>query len=495
MQTVLFISATGPVWWQKSAQDWTELSAQAAELLKSSVWVLTDLPEESFGEITVPRIFGTDRRSFVQRQLASRYPDTVFRMALPAPGKGSLMERLAPPTQTLAAVDPGEKILAALKLVPGPLVGVWSTSLLLTHLGQMTGMPKDLFVVLCRGDNLRILFIKQRSPMLTRLVTTAPSAAEQAAELVRTLRHLENTRVIDRGRQRFGVLLLGTAEGLATLLARERLDAVPVPGHLDAQHPADWNHKLFDLVCKNPPGQLAPMGYRASYLARGVRLGAKVGVVVSVLLALWIASSGISDSLQVHTQRNQLNAKLRTLNGEIVAVDQNIQAIGVSPDSVRKALALDAEEIASAPDMQAQLTGVAKVIGAQPGARLKSMQWQIVSPTEALCNLGAALAAPAAPLADSATEAPPSRKVELRLEVLLDEHIGPLQLLRQATAISGAFGQLAGTKILLDPALALQSGEIRVGGIQSQKDQPLLWCLGLPGVAPTSPVEANGGAL
>lgn len=81
MATVLHISAAGPVWWEKTAAGWGSASGPG----QGPVWVVTDLAEEAFVEINVPRIFGADRVSYIQRQLASKFPETVFRLAL-APG-------------------------------------------------------------------------------------------------------------------------------------------------------------------------------------------------------------------------------------------------------------------------------------------------------------------------------------------------------------------------------------------------------------------------
>lgn len=490
MATVLHISASGSVVWEKSAQGWAQTSVPPV----GPVWVVTDLSEEAFVEITVPRIFGADRSNFVQRQLASRFPESAFRIALPPRGKGGVMARLAPPLQTLTAIEPADRILAALKTLQAPVAGVWSTSMLLVHLGQKSSLPADLFVVLCQPTSMRILFLKQRSPVLTRLIATTASAAEQAAEVVRTLRHLENTHVLERGSRRFGVLLLGGADGLASALSADRLDVLPLPDVLGSRHTSDWNHVLFDVVCKGPPGQLAPLSYRAAHLARGVAKAARIGLALSVAVALWVASGRVSSSLQAQRERTQVQAAIEDISAHIAKVDLSIEAFGVSPDLVRKALALDADEITSAPDIASHMAQLATVVGSVPGAHLKNMQWQVLNPADVAClQEGAASAAAVTP--DSVAEPqPPSRKVELQMTLLLADGIGPRQTAQQAGEITRLLKKMEGVTVVRDPARGLREGDISTGLGKISADRDLVWCATLPG-APAAKQIAKGGAL
>ena len=166
MACVLHISATGNVWWGKKSTGWEVLPEPG----QGPVWVLTDLTEETFTEINVPRVFGRDRSSFVERQLTNRFPETRFRVALEAQRQGSLMNRLAPPHQVLTAVEPADRITAALQNLSLPLAGVWSTSMLLARLGSKPRMPANLMIVLCQPAGMRIVYIKDRAPVLTRMV-------------------------------------------------------------------------------------------------------------------------------------------------------------------------------------------------------------------------------------------------------------------------------------------------------------------------------------
>ena len=183
MATVLFLNAQGPCWWEKQGGVWRLLPGPASD----PVWVVTDLTEETLVEITVPRIFGNDRNLFVQRQLATRFPESPFRTALKFAPSGSLMNRLAPPKQILMAIEPANRLTAAMESVQTPVVGVWSVSVLLAQMGQAKSLPGTLLIVLGQAASTRIVFLKDHIPVLTRLVAGSNSASEQALEVVRTV--------------------------------------------------------------------------------------------------------------------------------------------------------------------------------------------------------------------------------------------------------------------------------------------------------------------
>ena len=472
MTTVLHISTAGPTWWKKTPTGWDA----ASEPTQGYAGVVTDLAEETFAEITVPRIFGTDRTNYVQRQLLSRFPETSFRIALPAVSEGSFMERLAPPRQTLTGVEPSERIQSALQGLQVSVAGVWSTSLLLAQLGKKAPMPADLFIVLCQPQSMRILFLKQRSPVLTRLITATQSAPEQAAEIVRTLRHLENTHVIEREKQRFGVLLLGAAPGLAQALEQERLDAVAPPAPWNKAQVLDWNHVLFDMAVKNPPGQLAPVPYRATYLARKWAQAAQVAGALCIAATLWEVSGSVSAALQAHSARSAMQVDMDRTAAKVASTDSAILVFGVTPELVRKAVELDDKEISSAPSMQDDLVRLSHVIGGVQGVQLKSLQWQVLGASEKACADTGAASGSAEPAAGAASE----RKVELRFTMLVPEGAGPRLLAQQAAEISRQLA-LNNVRLLKNPVRTLRQSAITAGGPQAQTGGDIEWCAALAG--------------
>ncbi len=472
MASVLHISAAGNIWWGKSAAGWAVLP----EPKQGPAWVVTDLTEESFVEIAVPRVFGSDRSNFVERQLVNRFPDTKFRVALAPQRKGGLMDKLAPPVQVLAALEPADRVNAALENLPVPLAGVWSTSLLLAQLGGAPRMPANLLVVLCQPSGMRILFIKDRSPVLTRLVAVADSATDQSVEILRTMRHLENTHLIERGKQRFSALLMGTAEGLAPILAKDRVDELDPSLMRKAKPGQDWQQVLLDMACKSPPGQMAPMALRESYLALQLGKGARVAGAVCLVATIAAVVGNVGTIARDHQARTQLVVTSGEVDGKMTEADTAIQGFGVAPALLRQALTADNDEVANAPDMAADWVALSRTLSTVPGARLKNMQWRMLQASEPACpEVG-----PAVPVAEPVAADPvptvPARVVEWKMEVLLALDAGPRQKLQQASAITQQLAAISGVRVIQDPARRLREGDITTGGAPTDAQGDLAWC-------------------
>ena len=477
MATVLFLTAEGSTWWSNQTGRWLALPGATSD----PVWVVTDLTEETLVEIAVPRIFGNDRTRFVQRQLTNRFPESPYGAALPPRRSGDLMSRLAPPQQVLMAIEPADRIKAALASLQNPVVGLWSMSVLLAQLGQAKALPATLLLVLGQASSTRIVFLKNRSPVLTRLVAGSTSAAEQAVEIVRTFRHLENTHVIERGTLRLPALLLGTHAGLGAALTNDRIDAVPSPVQRWTAHPNGWRDALFDLVCKSPPGQLAPLAMRSSYLAQQVQKAARIAMAVCLVAALAVASARVVSIMGDRGLQSGLNTTASQLAEQIARADASIESFGVSPELLRKVLALDTDEIDSAPDLNAQLVAISHAVGSVPSARVQSLNWVIRGPQETSCvsDVGAPTTAPA-PSGEASFE--PARKVELRLVIALAGDAGPRLQLQQATKLTDQFSAIESVLVVQDPARALRDGDITAAGSGQADAQRLLnWCLVLPG--------------
>ncbi len=479
---VLYIHAGGSSWWDKSSGQWQESQVP----LSQPVRVVADLTEETFVEIAVPRVFGNDRTRFVQRQLANRFPETRFRAALAPALSGGLMNRLAPPKQTLTAIEPDERLKTVLAAVTAPIVGVWGISVVLAQLGQSKALPGTLLMVLSQVATTRIVFFKDRAPVLTRLVSTGESAAEQAVEILRTVRHLENTKVLERGAQRLPALLLGTAQGLSAVLSGDRIDTVAAPGKQWAGDASAWRAGLFDLLCKGPSGQLAPMALRTSYLTQQVEKGARLGMAACLAVGLVAASGSVLSLLGDSKIQSQLRVSAGQLTGQIGEVEIAIESFGVSPELLRKVLVLDSDEIATAPELRSQLSDLARVVGSVPGARVTQLQWTLMAPTDVACPLEAG----ATPAALQEPVAEPSRKVELRMALNLAAEIGPRLQLQQASQISAQLKALPGAKVVSDPAKALREGGIGSGAVgQADTQRSLTWCVVLPGVVRSASTE------
>lgn len=492
MKTVLHLTPGGMQLWCKGAPGWQRLDGPA----RGPVWVLTDLAEEAFSELTVPRIFGRDRQAFVARQLANRYPDTAYRTMLPTKPTGSLMDRLAPPRQTLLGVDAAARVDAALGTLPAPLVGVWATSMLLALIGSDKTLPADLFVVLPGQDALRIMVMKHRQPVLSRLVAGVSRPGEQVAEVVRTLRHLENTRVLERGVQRRGVLFLGDSAGIEALLAAEQLDLLPWPGVFAKAPPVEWRDALFDLVVKSPAGQLAPLSSRTAYVASQVRRVAYGAAALCALASLWGSAVNLRSMWASQVSAREAQTQAQSLLAQSSQFESRTAGFGVSADLVRRAVALDLQEVTSAPSLHDHLQQLAQAVGQFDGVRLSQLTWRMLPVGSPACPTGpAGLGAVSEPATAETGTAPAARQVELSLDITLPETLREKAHADMVAALSGELGKQAGVRLLRDPAKGLTQAALSGGGANFDASKSLAWCLTLPGVIPRSVAQPAAGLV
>ncbi len=481
MKTVLYLSYAGAQFWRKERQGWQTCTDPGTR----PVWVVTDWAEEHFVQLEVPRIFGADRRAFLAHQLASRFPDTVFRLVLPAPAQGGLMQRLAPPHQVLLGVEAAPRLNDALDALSAPLAGVWTTSLLLAQMGSHPSLPADVLIIWPSASALRIVFMKNHAPVLTRLIPGVKTSAEQAEEIIRTLRHLENTRALQRGLQRCGVWLLGHVDAqMQTLLADQALDMVPMPTPWPNTLPDQWLFVLFDKLLTSPVGQLAPLPRRYAFIAHQVRPLAYGAAALGLGAALWAGAANWSVSTAYRIESVQIQRHVQALQAQQSQLEQRVAAFGVPAPLVRQVVALEQQQLRGAPSLAAQMGQLADVISHHEKARLSQFKWRILAPGQPACIQPSATPAspPEAPEPNVQASAP--LRAEISLTLLLPDDLLEKDRAELLTALSVQLKQLKGVAVLDSPS-ALQ-GQTVLSNLnnQSLKNSAPAWCLTLAGVAP-----------
>lgn len=486
MKNVLHLTSSGSQLWRKSRDGWQTSDGPPV----GSVWVVTDLAEESFAEIQIPRIFGRDRQGFIARQLASRFPDTPYRTTLSPRPTGGLMDRLAPPRQTLVGLDAAQRVNSALDTLTAPVAGVWAMSMLLAQIGCKKTLPPELFVVLPAPDALRIVFIKNRIPVLSRLIPGVIEARDQAAEITRTLRHLENIRVLDRAERRHGVLLLSDAQDMASLLAPDRLDLLPAPPPWTTSSPSDWRFALFDLALTSPPGQLAPLARRTKYVATRLRPPAYAAAALSLILALWASVGNLRDISAYNAGSNQTQGNIQSLATRLSDVELKMAGFGVPAELVRRAVTLEREEITLAPSLATHMQQLGQIVAQDDAARLTQLEWRIVPTGQTVCALGAPRVAGNSEPPAVADTAEPKRVVEISFNVALAQEQPSRARAQSVAGLSAKLRELKGVTLVQDPGKGLELVTLSGGGTSPTPDKPLSWCLTLAdqpiGNAPTT---------
>lgn len=474
MKYVLYLSPTDRQLWRKAAQGWQLVSGEP----DGPVWVVADLAEESITEHRTPRLFGRDRAAFVDRQVATRYPDTPYRGSMLNVKPDDLVGRLIPTQYVFFGIDATERLNAELDAIKAPIAGVWPASLLMGELARDRSAYPDLFVVLPGHETLRIVYVKNRTPVLTRLTITPNESSAQIEELVRTLRHLENTQVVSRERKAQPVLLLGNSENFSARLDAARMTLVELPRR--ERHPvADWRHSLFDLALKSPPGQVAPLARRVSYLSARLNRLAQYLAFFIVIAGIGAASSNLFSIYRMIEQRVSSSDMIADLDQDISDINANIARYGVAPDTVRRAITLYEDEIAGVPGMDAHLRLLSQVLSKDPNLRLREFQWRLLAPGADPC-LSTAAATEASGGADAKAPGSDQRRVELSFDLVVPETYGPRDRAQTLRAISGELSAIPNSTIWQDANKELASGSLRGGTILSTAAR-LSWCLTLPG--------------
>ena len=225
--------------------------------------------------------------------------------------------------------------------------------------------------------------------------------------------------------------------------------------------------------------------YRTTYVAGQVAKAARIAGVVCLVAAFAAASGSIRAIISDQRDRAQLQVAEQLLATKIAEVDAALLGFGVSPELLRTALAVDNDEVSTAPDFEAHLLGLSQAVSRVDGARAKSLDWKVLKPTEVACAKEALASTPAdAPVTAAEAIVAPSRKVELQLVIALAPGTGPRLKLQQATELSRQFSQIDGMTVMGDPVARLREGELGAGSGQPDGSSDLVWCATLAGARP-----------
>jgi hypothetical protein len=485
MKTVLYIGPGGLEYWRKCKGHW-QLQTGATH---GAVWAVTDLAEESLVEIQMPRLFGRDRANFLTRQLATRFPDTAYRVALPLRAGGSLMDLLAPARALLVAADASERIQTALDTQTTPVAGVWSSSQLLALLGQNKRLPSELFVLLPGQRSSRIVFLKNRQPVLARLAPASAQPAQQAAEIVRTLRHLENIRGVERAQRRYSVLVLGPTIGLGAALAAQGLDLVAPLAAWEHASPQDWRFVLFDLVLDSPCGQLAPMAARKAFLGQRLRNTLYGTSAVSLAATLWFANSQFQSTAAAQQERDRTQLQIEEVKRELAQTERDISRFGVAPALLRQLVNLDDQELRAVPELSDALRLVADLVGRDPRQHVNRFQWKLLSSPQSAC--GPTMAGNAVKGVSAApTHHNDLHPVELSFDLVFAADSTARDHAHALTEVSLGLSRVPGITLLQDPARNFTQETLSDAG-QGDAAGVASWCLSLTNTRAPLPIVAG----
>lgn len=486
MKQVLHLGATGDQVWRHDGKGWQAVDAAAAS---DSLWVLADLPEESFSEVRVPRLFGRDRAAFIARQLSSAFPETPYRSFL-TPPQDEAFGSLLPTRQILFGINAAERLDQAIAASTAPVAGVWPVSLLLARLCRHKDLPRNLVVALPGAGSLRIVYLRNGMPLLTRLTGTPEAADAQVEQVVRTLGYLEKNQTLPQPRQGHPVLFLGGGGAVREALYAAGLS--PVESPVRRGRPAVSLHALFDLVVGSPEGQLAPLPRRTRHLGRALdRQSRTAALAVAATGVLALGSSGIAVVAEMK-ERQPLQAQIARLEALAATLDHEIARYKAPPELVRRVIELDEKQIATVPPFADHLRLVAAALSGDASQRLRQLQWRLLQPGELPCGIASDAANPDAEAEAQADPATQTRRVELGFDLALPESYGPRERAQRLGQMSSRLDAIAGARVWKDASRTYAGGSLS-GGTQPPSLSAYAWCLTLPGepVAETGPAEAG----
>jgi hypothetical protein len=480
VKTVLHLTADGAQFWRKSNRQWLPV----ANPDQGSVWIVTDLAEETLTEIQIPRLFGRDRTNFVQRQLASRFPDTPYRAVLPAAAPSGFLERIAPRRQSLLALDARDRINEALDGIKASVAGIWTTSGLLAQFGSEKTLPLDLFLVMPNQQSIRIVFLKKRVPIISRLVRDSGSGMALATEIVRTLRHLENTKVLDRDGSQRSVMILGLDNHKVGELEAEQFTLIQPPRSWRKMTTDDFKFALFELAMRFPAGQLAPLSRRTAFVASQIRKAAYALSAATVCASVWLLTEVYSKMQADRALLTSTRDSIKQTALELSKTDKKIAAYAVPSDIFKNALKLERDQILAAPAMDIQLQWLSAAI-ADPALRLSRLDWAVDAPPTTPCSTEttANQSPPVASVQPAVNENPKFLGSRISFDLSLPPGLETKSRLALIESVSDRLKKIPGVTLQQYPARALP-GDSLVGGIRkpaSTEAAQASWCIVIAG--------------
>jgi hypothetical protein len=421
--------------------------------------------------------------------LAARYPDSNYRGTVVAARGTDIVETLAPTRNVLFGIDAAPRLDAELDALGGSVAGVWPMSMLLARLSQDRALPPSLFLVLPGPGTLRIVYVKDRNPVLTRLTLTPNEVKAQVDEIVRTVRHLENTQILPRG-QGHAVLMLATIGDMDESLATAHFRSVKLSA-LQKAPPLDWRFPLFDLVVSSPPGQVAPIERRIGYLSTRLSKAAAYLAGIIALAGLVAAGGNVVNILGLMGENRSIADSVQKQNQRLAEIDSEISRFGVAPELVRTAIAVHKREIASIPALESSLQLVANAIGGDSALRLTEFQARLILPSASTCGVDLT-SEDGMKRPEATSPGVGKRRIEIGFELAVPPTYGPRDRAQTLSMVSGVLGNVDALTLWTDANRDISSGNLRGGTVMGVATR-LGWCLTIPGDKPEL-VDAKGAA-
>lgn len=347
---------------------------------------VVDSGDETYVTASVPRIRGGYAARLRQRRLEREFPEASLRaaMTLRQRRRDGLTDIVLVAVAADAAIDANVADLGAhCKLcavtTPSLLVAAW--------LRRARLKPRRLLVMLPTPAGLRLVFIEDGQPSLTRLMPAVDATGGTAAEISRTIQYLQNTQRIEHDTAPeiwFWGFQPGQAEACLPRDVPHVLGVAPqVPGLPDPGK--DGLQALFaSASAAAPRTQLGSDRLRLRWFAHEARRWS-LRVGAAIMLA---ALAGSSAQLWRTQQVERATAAMQAENSLISSGQDQLQARlasrNLSLEDVRVLPELEQALRASAVQFDEIATLVGSSVAATPGTRLVSLRFRSMPVSEEL---------------------------------------------------------------------------------------------------------------
>jgi hypothetical protein len=439
-------------------------------------YVVTNLIDERFVRLDLPALSGSDRRDFLSAQLSSLFSESHYRAVLPYQA-GVAKKKLV---FTGIGGPYVEGAIHSLSKTGANIVGVWTLPTLLMNalIHRRRTFPPTLLAMLPTTEGMRMLFINEWQPVLTRLLPLGLNTDRLIDEILRTRRYLVDGNNIPND-ELLPLLVIDDDHAWAEQLESQNFRIYSPWKSKSGPQPLD---NLFNGVISEPHGQLAPLELRQAHVASKLRramVGGTVGLtMLSLSLAGHLAYASFERAGSIERVRRDAEV-LRTQTAQHTLGMEQMKSQEGALEAVSRLFQGELSVKDSAPEF---LNGMSAALGKQPTVRVSRIEWSYLEKgvpcADDAKNAGAASLGSMAPAGlppgsmggpkpPGAAASGPAFPLEIVVGLKVPPPASPLEIERQQKALVDSLSQQTGLQVKLQKGLVSLDNDFSGGGSAS----------------------------
>lgn len=395
------------------ASGWLKFSEYFAAQVEPDVLILTDLIEEDFQRELIPHVFGSSRKSLINRRLHNLYRDTPY-YACSAQGREKEGRR---DDRVLFSALTNPQILQpwldALQVLKIHVVGVYSVALLkplmLKKLGDQSSAS---LLVTHQSSGLRQSFFQEGQLRFSRLSPETAWSAEAIAEvaeveLAKTRQFLASTRLLVRG-EPLQIIVLAATEVIACMRERTSTQEELVYRFIELEEVRPLflpkKSQLSLRVCDPLYLSLLARGKISSHYATSeqIRLHKLLqlrttlnatSIAALVLASAWAVNDGVK-ALKANEMAAVSQAETVATSSKYQTMLASMPVTVANPAEMKAASELDQTILKNTPKMRELLYFVSEALAPLPQIKLEGLKWELISDLDSGLDSAVAVATP-----------------------------------------------------------------------------------------------------